>query len=135
MCGTETHGPFTNHLSRFTMISMSMRHSAAEAPREKPRALDELDRLYEYARGIIARQERRIAELEQERGATGETGPEHLTAKQAALHLGISVAKLAQMRARGEGPVHTKIGRMVRYARRDLDAWAAAHRVAPGEPR
>lgn len=99
-----------------------------EPPRDADTELAALDRLYEYCRGIIARQARRIAELE-ERVVDGAAGPEFMTTAQVAKHINISQAKLAQMRARGEGPKFSKIGRAIRYRRADVDAWVAEHRV------
>jgi hypothetical protein len=40
---------------------------------------------------------------------------------------------LAQWRHKGTGPAFYKLGRKIRYRGADLNAWAEAHRVEPGE--
>ena len=54
-----------------------------------------------------------------------------LTPDEAAAVLNVPVATLAQWRYRGQGPRYRKVGGVVRYARRDLDAWLAAAAVEP----
>lgn len=54
-----------------------------------------------------------------------------LTPADAAEVLAVPVATLAQWRYRGTGPRYSKIGLVVRYARRDLDAWLVAAAVDP----
>lgn len=44
--------------------------------------------------------------------------------------LGFSRSWLAKLRMTGEGPKFIKLGRKVRYARADLDAWVAAGRAS-----
>ncbi|MEL6608908.1 MAG: helix-turn-helix domain-containing protein [Pseudomonadota bacterium] len=41
--------------------------------------------------------------------------------------------KLAQWRHRGAGPAFYKLGRKIVYRGEDLNAWAEARRVEPGE--
>lgn len=54
-----------------------------------------------------------------------------LTPDEAAAVLNVPAATLAQWRYRGQGPRYSKIGSVVRYSRRDLDAWLAAAAVEP----
>ncbi len=42
---------------------------------------------------------------------------------EAANYLGLSGSTLSKMRIRGDGPVFVKLGRIVAYDIRDLDAW------------
>lgn len=49
---------------------------------------------------------------------------------QAALYLGLSRRTMEGFRTRGGGPVYVKAGRVCRYRREDLDAWAMANRRA-----
>ena len=51
-----------------------------------------------------------------------------LTTPQAAAILGLSPRTLERYRVTGEGPVFAKLGRMVRYARADIEEWAARRR-------
>jgi len=46
-----------------------------------------------------------------------------LTTQQAAESLGISRRTLENMRLKGNGPVYTKIGSLVRYPEAQLEAW------------
>jgi excisionase family DNA binding protein len=46
-----------------------------------------------------------------------------LTTEPAAAYLGCSPSHLNRLRCYGGGPRYAKIGRRVRYAKRDLDAW------------
>ena len=47
---------------------------------------------------------------------------------QAAEHLGIAVSTLAKKRHRGDGPIYSKLGRIILYEKSDLDNWVAANR-------
>lgn len=53
-----------------------------------------------------------------------------LDTKSAAAHVGCAPITLAKLRCHGGGPVFLKIGRSVRYAPADLDAWLATKRRA-----
>jgi len=53
-----------------------------------------------------------------------------LTADQVADLLQISRRALYEMRYLGEGPPATRVGRRLRYSRRDLNAWLASRREA-----
>ena len=63
--------------------------------------------------------------------------PDLLTETDAARLIGMSVSFLRAARFRGvlgnrtPPPPHLKLGRTVRYDRRDLEAWIAARRVDP----
>ncbi len=63
--------------------------------------------------------------------------PELLDEKPSADYIGMSVAFLRKGRCEGivgnrtPPPPHLKLGRAVKYARADLDAWLAARRVDP----
>jgi hypothetical protein len=52
--------------------------------------------------------------------------------REAAQHIGMSIAFLRQARRDGRGPAHFRLGRTVRYQIADLDAWLSIHRVGPG---
>lgn len=57
--------------------------------------------------------------------------------QQAASYLNISRDTLRvwrQRRHQTRGPVFVRVGRLVRYLRRDLDAWLASNRVEPTAP-
>ncbi len=47
--------------------------------------------------------------------------------KEAALYVGLSKAYLAKLRKEGGGPPFRKLGRVVSYARGDLDRWLERH--------
>ena len=47
---------------------------------------------------------------------------------QAAAYLKSSTSTLAKKRLKGNGPTYTKFGRMVLYAKRDLDAYLSSRR-------
>lgn len=47
----------------------------------------------------------------------------------AATLIGMAEKTLENMRSRGDGPPFLKIGRLVRYDPRDLEAWKAERRV------
>ena len=55
---------------------------------------------------------------------------EYLNTRQAAQYLGLSKQQLELWRAKGGGPLYTKLARIVRYKRSDLDAFMAKHRVS-----
>jgi hypothetical protein len=69
--------------------------------------------------------------------ALPQDSPQLFSTKQAAAYIGMSAPFLAIGRQTGivgnrtPPPPHLKIGRAVRYARADLDAWLAARRVDP----
>jgi len=52
----------------------------------------------------------------------------YLTAREAALHLGLSTRTLDRYRVSGDGPVFLRFGGGVRYLREDLDEWARTRR-------
>lgn len=54
------------------------------------------------------------------------TPEEYLTRPQAAEYLKLSPSHLAKLAVTGGGPLMCRLGRAVRYRRRDLDAWASA---------
>jgi excisionase family DNA binding protein len=54
---------------------------------------------------------------------------EYLTPKQAAVYLSSSTSTLAKRRLYGGGPHFARIGRAVRYAKSDLDAFMASTTV------
>lgn len=56
---------------------------------------------------------------------------EYLTTEQVAKLLQVSPLKLAQDRVYGRGIPYFRLGRTVRYARAEIQAYLAAHRVAP----
>jgi hypothetical protein len=56
--------------------------------------------------------------------------PEYLDVHGAGAYLSVTRKQLEHWRTRGGGPPFCKVGRLVRYARRDLDAFMAARRVA-----
>ena len=56
--------------------------------------------------------------------------PVFVGAPEAADFLGLSRKTLDRLRVSGGGPVFHKFGRRVRYARRDLEDWAASRRRA-----
>ena len=51
-----------------------------------------------------------------------------LTPEETTKFLGVSLSWLAKARLRGDGPRYTKIGRSVRYARSDVDAYVKARK-------
>jgi excisionase family DNA binding protein len=55
--------------------------------------------------------------------------PRYLTTAQAAAYLNVTRKQLESWRSKGCGPAFSKLGRLVRYAVADLDAWMAARRV------
>lgn len=60
-----------------------------------------------------------------------DVGEPALTTRLAARYLGISVSLLNKLRGTGQGPAVQVYGKRCVYMRSDLDAFAAAHRVAP----
>lgn len=55
--------------------------------------------------------------------------PDWMSPAQAASYLGVTAQHLQNLRARRKGPTFVKFGRLVRYARADLDAYLAARKV------
>jgi predicted DNA-binding transcriptional regulator AlpA len=55
--------------------------------------------------------------------------PRYLDTVQAAAYLSITRKQLESWRSLGCGPAYSKVGRLVRYAVADLDAWMAERRV------
>ena len=51
-----------------------------------------------------------------------------LSARKAAILLGLSESTLAKMRLYGTGPRYSKLGRRVVYRPEELEAWIAANR-------
>jgi excisionase family DNA binding protein len=47
----------------------------------------------------------------------------YLSPGEAAEFIGVATQTLANWRAKGSGPRHRKIGRLVRYSRDDIVAW------------
>lgn len=64
--------------------------------------------------------------------ADAETPPAYLTRGEAAAYVRVHKTFLERLDREGRGPRVLRIGRIVRYARADLDAWMAAH-AKPGE--
>ena len=62
------------------------------------------------------------------------TSSDLLDEKGAAAHVGMSRWFLRRARMTGRGPAFIKIGRSVRYAKRDLDAWLDRQRMALAAP-
>ena len=56
--------------------------------------------------------------------------PRYLTAAEAAAYLRISPRTLEKHRIVGGGPRYRKVGRMVRYTIKDLDAWTESRSFA-----
>lgn len=56
------------------------------------------------------------------------TTPAYLNTPEAAEYLSISPQFLEAARVKGGGPAFIKVGRSVRYAVADLDAWMASNR-------
>lgn len=52
----------------------------------------------------------------------------YLRVRQAAAYLGLSKSTLDKLRTAGTGPSYAKAGRIVVYARADLDAWLAGRK-------
>ena len=53
---------------------------------------------------------------------------EWLRPQEAAAYVKSSESTLAKKRLKGNGPTYTKFGRLVLYAKRDLDKFLASHR-------
>ena len=62
--------------------------------------------------------------------ATGLENPhdEWMRPPQAAAYVKSSTSTLAKKRLKGDGPTYTKFGRMVLYAKRDLEAYLSSRR-------
>ncbi len=58
----------------------------------------------------------------------GEFEDEWLRPKEAAAHVKSSESTLAKKRLKGNGPTYTKFGRLVLYAKRDLDEFLDSRR-------
>ncbi|BBO92068.1 helix-turn-helix transcriptional regulator [Desulfosarcina ovata] len=56
---------------------------------------------------------------------------ELLTDQQVAEENNLGVQTLRNWRHQGTGPPYHKMGRCVRYDRKDIDAWVASTRVVP----
>ena len=54
----------------------------------------------------------------------------YLSTRQAAEYLGLSTRTLDRYRVSGAGPKFHKFGNRVRYARADVEAWAAERRYS-----
>lgn len=52
-----------------------------------------------------------------------------MTTREASKYLSISTQQLEKWRSDKTGPSFSKMGRMVRYRREDLDAFAESHRI------
>jgi excisionase family DNA binding protein len=50
----------------------------------------------------------------------------YYTAEEAAAYLRSSPSTLAKLRLHGGGPIFTRIGRVIRYRRSDLDRWMSS---------
>ena len=55
--------------------------------------------------------------------------PLYVDEKRTARIVAMSVSKLQKLRAVGDGPIFSKIGRLVRYSREDLHAFMRAKRA------
>jgi excisionase family DNA binding protein len=68
-------------------------------------------------------------------------GQQYLSSEEAAVYLGISVKTVRDWRHKGQGPPSYKLGGLVRYDLRELDAWVKAQgegasaRSRPGQDR
>jgi excisionase family DNA binding protein len=51
-----------------------------------------------------------------------------LTVREAADYLRLAKSTLDRLRTTGKGPKFAKLGRVVRYDQRDLDAWLDGHK-------
>ncbi len=69
-----------------------------------------------------------MTELSSEDTQDGEYEDEWYRPKQTAVYVKSSESTLAKMRLKGNGPTYTKFGRLVLYAKRDLDKYLAARR-------
>ncbi len=60
---------------------------------------------------------------------------QYINERTAASFIGFTTAFLQNLRYRGGGPPYSKIGRQVRYRRRDIEAWAAERvRTSTADP-
>ena len=78
--------------------------------------------------GDFQARENEVTELSSEDTQDGEYKDEWLRPWQTAAYVKSSESTLAKMRLKGNGPTYTKFGRMVLYAKRDLDKYLAARR-------
>ena len=69
-----------------------------------------------------------MTELSSEDTQDGEYEDEWYRPKQTAAYVKSSESTLAKMRLKGNGPTYTKFGRLVLYAKKDLDKYLAARR-------
>lgn len=92
-------------------------------------------------RAAMARAVAGVGLLERGGGTDGHTQGEttmnngespHLSARQAAVWLGVSARTLHRMRERGGGPDHYRFGHRFLYRIEDLERWAAERRVRAG---
>jgi len=63
--------------------------------------------------------------------STGQVSIEYLNLAQAAALVGFHPTHLVRLAKKGDGPPRSKVGRSVRYRRRDLIAWMAALQEKP----
>ena len=61
-------------------------------------------------------------------GVAEDSQDEWLRPPEAAAYLKSTTSTLAKKRLKGNGPTYTKFGRLVLYAKRDLDEFLASHR-------
>jgi len=59
--------------------------------------------------------------------------PEWMSPAEASRYLGCTAQHLQNLRARRKGPAFVKFGRLIRYARTDLDAYLVARKVKTDE--
>ncbi len=69
-----------------------------------------------------------MTELSSENTQDEKYKDEWLRPKEAAAHIKSSESTLAKKRLKGNGPTYTKFGRLVLYAKRDLDEYLASRR-------
>jgi len=55
------------------------------------------------------------------------TAPEYMTSPEAAAYVRVHVAHLQKLCKAGRGPKVIRLGRSVRFSKKDLDAWMMAH--------
>ena len=61
-------------------------------------------------------------------GVAEDSQDEWLRPPEASAYLKSTTSTLAKKRLKGNGPTYTKFGRLVLYAKRDLDEFLASHR-------
>lgn len=59
---------------------------------------------------------------------------EYFTARQFCEHIGIQPITASKWRARGCGPAFCRIGRTIRYAKADVDAFVARNTIGKVQP-